>query len=100
MGTHLQAQAATTTATVQPRRTMMTTKTVTGWYTDKALKKHAMMVGYKPFKRSRGWWVREYHSSHAMERHLKGEAGWEASFVDTGSFHTEEEARDYALGNT
>ena len=70
-----------------------------GWQTHKSLKKRACMIAYRPFKRSRGWWVREYHSSYAMEQHLKGNAGWDLSYVDTGSFRTEEEAREYALGN-
>jgi hypothetical protein len=39
------------------------------WKTDKALKRHAMVLVYDPpgalsppGKRFRGWWVREYHS--------------------------------------
>jgi hypothetical protein len=55
------------------------------------------MIAHKPFKWSRGWWVREYHSPLAMEQHLNGKAGWERSFGDTGSFGTEKEARAYAL---
>jgi hypothetical protein len=69
----------------------------TKWLTDKALKKAACMIAYRPFKGSRGWWVREYHSPIAMKQHLAGKPGWEASFADTGSFGTEDEAREYAL---
>jgi hypothetical protein len=68
------------------------------WRTDKALKKRASMIAHKPFKWSRSWWVREYHSTFAMKQHLEGKAGWEQSFGDTGSFKTEEDARQYALG--
>jgi hypothetical protein len=33
-----------------------------------------------------------------MEQHLKGNAGWEYSYGDTGPFRTEKEAREFALG--
>jgi hypothetical protein len=55
------------------------------------------MIAYKPFKYSRGWWVREYHSCAAMEKHLNGEWRDRPCFGDTGGFETEQEARCYAL---
>jgi hypothetical protein len=76
----------------------MSKRKLEDWQTDRALKKRACMIAYKPFKYSRGWWVREYHSPVAMEQHLKGNAGWDSSFADSGSFETEEDARQYALG--
>ena len=76
----------------------MSKRKLEDWQTDRALKKHACMIAHKPFKWSRGWWVREYHSDFAMEQHLKGKPGWDMSFADTGSFATEEDARQYALG--
>jgi len=39
-----------------------------------------------------GWYLREYHSSSAMEQHLKGEKGWDGSYVETGPFRTEKKA--------
>jgi hypothetical protein len=87
---------------------MMTDKV---WQTDKALKQCACMIGYNPTKGAisplmpRGWLVREYHSTTAMECHLKEKAapahwkpGWEHTcYGDAGPFRTEEEAREYAL---
>jgi hypothetical protein len=68
------------------------------WRTDTVLKKRACMIAHRSFKWSRGWWVREYHSPIAMEQHLRGTAGREYSYGDTGPFRTEEEAREFALG--
>ena len=42
--------------------------------------------------------MREYHSPVALEKHRKGEKGWDGSYGDTGVFRTEEEAREYAMG--
>jgi hypothetical protein len=56
------------------------------------------MIAYKPFKWSRGWWVREYHSPIAMEKHLKGDAKFENSYSDTGPWADEQDARQYAMG--
>jgi hypothetical protein len=68
------------------------------WRTDKALKKRACMIAYRPHKRSRGWWVREFHSTIAMQKYLKGEWHDRPTFGETSGFRTEMEARDYALG--
>jgi hypothetical protein len=69
------------------------------WRTDKALKKRACMIAHRPTKTADcpypGWWVREYHSTVAMANHLKGKKG---SYVESGPFRTEEEARAYAMG--
>ena len=67
------------------------------WKTDKALRKRACMIAYRPFKWSRGWWVREYHSTIAMQKHLKGEWNDRPCFGDNGPFATEDRARRFAL---
>jgi hypothetical protein len=62
------------------------------------LKKVARTVFYIPTSKEnykRGWWVREYHSTFAMEQHLKGKKGWERSYTDAGPFRSEQEARDW-----
>jgi hypothetical protein len=80
----------------------MTDVTNMTWQTNKALRKRACMIGYRPKKGkgypSRGWYVREYHSPIAMKQHLKGEEGWDMSYGETGPFRTEEEAMEYAMG--
>ena len=76
----------------------MSKRKLEDWQTDRALKKRACMIAYKPFKYSRGWWVREYHSTFAMDQHLKGKPRLEGSYCDAGSFETQEDARQYALG--
>jgi hypothetical protein len=86
------------------------------WQTDRVLKKCACMIAHSPTKGAlwprcdRGWYVREYHSTAAMEHHLnhlKGKptapAHWKPGWQDrchgeTGPFRSEEEAREYALG--
>jgi len=67
----------------------------------KVLKRVACVIFYNPTRtRSfpKGWYVREYHSPVALEKHRKGEKGWDGSYGDTGVFRTEEEARKYAMG--
>jgi hypothetical protein len=77
----------------------MSKRKLDDWKTDKALQKKAMMIAHKPFKWSRGWWVREFHSNAAMQKYLSGEWRDRPCFGDTGSFETEEEARRFALFN-
>jgi hypothetical protein len=86
-----------------PHGTYSIIKDRSAWQTDKALKNRCSMIAYNPTGQGdcpRGWYVREYHSSFAMEQHLKGKKGWEASYAETGPFRTENEAREYATGFT
>src|SRR5262245_40668701 len=75
---------------------MATRHEVEGWHTDKALRRRAQMIGR--LEGERGWWVRDYHSNFAIEQHLKGKEGSDASYSDTGPFRTKEQARKYAMG--
>jgi hypothetical protein len=62
---------------------------------DKALRKRASMIVYRPKPPRRGWYIRKYHSTFAMEQALKGKGEWD-SYGETGPFRTEEEAREFA----
>jgi hypothetical protein len=49
----------------------------------------------------RGWYIRFYHSTIAMDNHLKRDEqkrpyrGWEASYGHDGPFDTEAKAREW-----
>jgi hypothetical protein len=76
--------------------TIKTDKPTLEWFTDRALMKQARMIAYVPKAadgRRKGWYMREYHSSYALEQYLKGEEKW-GGCAELGPFRTEAEARE------
>jgi hypothetical protein len=76
------------------------------------IREAATVVFYRPTKNARGWYVRNYHSTYAMDAHLKHLAegappprhwrkpkgwNWESSFGDTGPFTSKADAMEWAL---